>query len=245
MPYRWTEIWTRKGREAYYRRWLETRAKEVRASLLDRGLTSPGDWSSIELSQLHEVLVDRCYDVEGFAPGPNGVVVDAGCGFGDFTLLSAASRSRVIAFDPIPENVRLTKELLHANGLEAEVHPVALGDHPGTIRLGRMGPIMLSIHGSGEARDVPVWTLDSLGLSPVTLLKIDVEGMEARVLAGAETVLRRDRPKIIVEVHGEKPAREVGEFLRKLGYRLIPAGPQKRFTESGSTHVEFWAPPDP
>ena len=42
-------------------------------------------------------------------------------------------------------------------------------------------------------------TLDSLDLSRLDLIKIDVEGMELEVLQGAKATLERFRPIIIVE----------------------------------------------
>lgn len=242
VPYRFSEIWTKGGREEHFRRWNEARAEEVRRALLGRGLRFPETWSSEDLRELREVVVNRAYDVEGFKPSPNGVVVDAGCGFGDFTLLSATSHARVFAFDPDPENVRHTKELLEVNGLEANLNPVALGDHLGTIRLGKRGPAMLSVSSSREAREVPVWTLDSLKLPRVTLLKIDVEGMEAEVLTGSKSLLRRDRPKVAVEVHGEKPAREVRRILREVDYSLAHSSRSSWSRDYVFVRNEFWTP---
>lgn len=46
---------------------------------------------------------------------------------------------------------------------------------------------------------VPMITVDCLGLD-VPLLKIDVEGVEARVLRGAEATISRCRPIIVMEV---------------------------------------------
>ena len=47
--------------------------------------------------------------------------------------------------------------------------------------------------------EVPRITLDSLGQDAVGFIKIDVEGHEVDVLAGAREILRRDRPAILVE----------------------------------------------
>lgn len=79
---------------------------------------------------------------------------------------------------------------------------------------------------------IPVTTLD-LALAddpyPVAMIKIDVEGAEALVLAGAHRILRRDLPIIILE-RSRKIAARYGltdsaatEFLIGLGYREIAA----------------------
>ena len=51
---------------------------------------------------------------------------------------------------------------------------------------------------------VPCTTLDALAadLPPIGLLKIDVEGLERSVIAGAAALLRRDRPVLFVEIYG-------------------------------------------
>ena len=49
---------------------------------------------------------------------------------------------------------------------------------------------------------VPLTTLDeNLAGTKVALLKIDCEGFETSILAGAQAILRRDRPFVFVEAH--------------------------------------------
>lgn len=70
--------------------------------------------------------------------------------------------------------------------------------------------------------DVACDTIDHLvseGATPgPNLIKIDVEGHESRVLAGSETVLRKFRPLLAVELHTPDQDREVGRFLKRVGY---------------------------
>jgi len=53
------------------------------------------------------------------------------------------------------------------------------------------------------AGDVPMTTLDHFGFVDVDLIKIDVEGLEASVVKGAEKTLLRCRPVMVVEQKGE------------------------------------------
>ena len=46
--------------------------------------------------------------------------------------------------------------------------------------------------------------LDSFGFQNVSVLKIDVEGFEDEVLAGAERLIRENRPVILLEILGGK-----------------------------------------
>ena len=66
-------------------------------------------------------------------------------------------------------------------------------------------------------------TLDEVTASHGTLgfLKLDVEGFEAAVLAGAERVLSKDRPAIWVELtvqHGEENVEATRSILEAHGY---------------------------
>lgn len=82
-----------------------------------------------------------------------------------------------------------------------------------------------------RAVTVPVVTLDervpSLGLTRVDVIKIDVEGMEFDVLAGARTILQTSGPKLVFELTPDY-VRSVGHevsdvlgLLGDLGYELF------------------------
>lgn len=51
-----------------------------------------------------------------------------------------------------------------------------------------------------KTRPVTMYTLDSLALPRVDFIKIDVEGMEEEVLAGAADLLARCRPAMLIEI---------------------------------------------
>jgi FkbM family methyltransferase len=71
--------------------------------------------------------------------------------------------------------------------------------------------------------DVSTVTLDSLRLSRVDLIKIDVEGMEIDALQGAVNCIGDLRPILYVEtVKSDKNA--LGEWLKNRGYRIIETG---------------------
>jgi hypothetical protein len=66
--------------------------------------------------------------------------------------------------------------------------------------------------GSGiSVQQTQLATLDSFGILDVTLMKIDVEGSELDVIAGARSTLAHCRPTLWIEIHED-------DHLSKLGY---------------------------
>ena len=67
---------------------------------------------------------------------------------------------------------------------------------------------------------MPLVRLDDLGLSQVTFIKIDVDGHEVAVLRGAETVIKQDQPRLLIEVEQRiQPVSDVLNLMRSYGYR--------------------------
>jgi len=137
----------------------------------------------------------------GYAPREGDVVVDIGAGLGEFTLWCADAGARVIAFEPDPLAFEcLTK---NAAALEnVEMHPFALWKEHANLRLhGSQDTRESSLieDGKSNARnsDVVAWPLDQLKfmtqLPVIDLMKIDGEGVEPEIIAGAARTLRRTR----------------------------------------------------
>ena len=99
-------------------------------------------------------------------------------------------------------NITAIQQHLAANQVtNVQVHDVALGAEPGQTTLfasaeNAGGHSLAS--GSGAAIPVRVATLDSFDLRPA-FIKIDVEGWEPQVLAGATETIRAAQPILAVE----------------------------------------------
>ena len=79
--------------------------------------------------------------------------------------------------------------------------------------------------------------LDSLDLPPPGLMKIDVEGAELDLIAGARTLIERHHPAIFMSLHIDIPAaQEVAIWFRSLGYSV-------KFSESAYDLIAVY--PDP
>jgi FkbM family methyltransferase len=173
-------------------------------------------------------IADRYIDRES-------VVWDIGANFGLFSFLCAARATEglVLAVEPDPFLTALMRRSLRlpANrGLPISVLPLAISDRVGVTRLqiaehGRNANTIAEAHVGtvrGSVREeclVPTFRLDSLleHFAAPTFLKIDVEGAEELVLAGAEAVIQSRRPVVYIEV--PKWAKEaISGALRRWGY---------------------------
>jgi len=173
-------------------------------------------------------------------------VVDVGAHFGGYTVRLSelvGESGRVLAFEPVPE----TFELLAANLTFLGVRNVSLFNvavsansalMPLTVPQDRSGLPNSYLAGLTSASALPhdpkadfnVFTLalDALVIPRrVTLIKLDVEGHEPMALRGMEQLLRRDRPRLIVECS----TRDTGTFLGSLGYKHLelPHSPNQVF----------------
>ncbi len=75
--------------------------------------------------------------------------------------------------------------------------------------------------GAIRRHEISTDRLDSFDFSNVGFIKIDVEGHEASVIAGATETLRRERPTLLVEInqlHHRGDIRDVFEQVMALGY---------------------------
>ena len=161
---------------------------------------------------------------------PGWTVVEIGADMGAHTVFLAkatGSLGRVLALEPQRVIFQILCANLALNGLShVEAFHAAAGREPGTITVPRLdytarqnfGGVSLGSHAAGEA--VQQMTIDGLKLPACHLLKIDVEGMEGEVLAGAEQTIRRWRPVLYVENDRPEKSAELIRQALGLGYRL-------------------------
>lgn len=166
---------------------------------------------------------------------PGDCFFDVGANAGYFTLLGSrvvGEHGRVVAFEPIPENVEIIGDNIRSNDLtNAQLEPVALSNQNAEVSFtveGNNANSHLSeveiVHARSEpARIVKVQarTLDNFvaatGLVP-DAIKVDVEGSELLVLEGARDTLRTHFPRLLVSTHSEQLREDTVQVLRSMGY---------------------------
>ena len=159
---------------------------------------------------------------------PGMVVIEVGANVGAHTVSLArmvGPQGMVVALEPQRVIFQLLCANVALNGLfNVRTHQAAAGRKAGTLMVppldyaaeNNFGGISLSSEAGGES--VPVITLDSLALPVVHIVKIDVEGMEADVLAGARQLIARHRPVLYLENDRREKSAALIRQLDKLGY---------------------------
>lgn len=153
---------------------------------------------------------------------PGVTMLDIGAYTGLYAIAAALRGAEVHALEPNPEAYARLLDNVRANGVGVVMYRCAAGCTTGRGRLAASRvPLTSGARVVPDAAgDLDVLTVDGLDIhAPVVALKVDVEGLEVDVLAGAMDTLRRDRPLVIAEAHTEQDCAAIGDVLAPLGYR--------------------------
>ena len=173
---------------------------------------------------------------------PADLFVDVGANIGSYTVLAGgAVGARCISIEPLPDNHAKLLDNLRLNDLGARVRTcnVALGDEPGSIEFTSGLDTLSHVVAEGESAlrtiRVPVDTLDHLlGPDRPSLIKIDVEGFESRVVAGAIAALGSpDLLAVLMELNGSGwrygfDEADLRARMLRFGFRAARYHPQSR-----------------
>jgi FkbM family methyltransferase len=148
--------------------------------------------------------------------------VDIGANVGVYTVLAAgAIGARAVTIEPVPETFKKLCSNVRINQLDGrtQAYNIGLGRSAATLRFtvdkDTTNHVITDDNWTGPSVSVPVRTLDAVldGQTPI-LIKIDVEGWESEVLAGAEATLSQPSLlALIVEMNGSDAAFNPNEQL--------------------------------
>ena len=182
--------------------------------VIGRAINLYGEWAAGEIRFLRQFIQ------------PGDCIVDVGANIGTHTIPFSrfvGPAGVVIAFEP----QRIPYQLLCANAVLNNLYNIhtlhiAVGSKPGAARIpvflgGNIGNVGHKQWGQGELTSIT--PLDAFNFSAVTLIKIDVEGMENEVLDGAVRTINKFKPVIFVENNTEQNSANLIQKLFNLGYR--------------------------
>jgi FkbM family methyltransferase len=167
---------------------------------------------------------------------PGATCADVGAHVGAITRVlakAAGTDGRVVAFEAYPPNADDLRTTLATEGLGwITVENLAVTDgaeqtvwlhagRPGLTAEWNMVGRSVEGHETAPELEVSATSLDHYFASgePLHFVKIDVEGAEARVLAGMRRLLSEARPIVLTEFHDDD-GWDGRRYLLEAGYRL-------------------------
>jgi FkbM family methyltransferase len=191
--------------------------------VISRSLSLYGEWAKDELDFLREFI----------APGAH--VLDIGAYIGTHSIAFAqfaGHQGKVYAFEPRAEIFKLLSDNISTNQCvnvvafnmgvsdqvgQALLEPLDL-DAPANFGGNELaGPAA----GTSDGYQAVITTLDSMNIAQVDFIKIDVEGMEQRVLDGALQTITNLKPTIFCECNSVESGAGVLGFANKVGYTVF------------------------
>ncbi|MDD9878032.1 MAG: FkbM family methyltransferase [Magnetovibrio sp.] len=231
----------------------------IKAETGDVAFYMPSQMAAMRFQTLFTKEPETARWISGFAPG--GVLVDIGANIGGYTIWAAKHRRmRVFAFEPEAQNFAYLNKNIILNSLDDQVtaFPAAISDETrfSVLNLGdtRIGGSLNSfaepVDENLEPRE-PLYrqgsvatSLDQLvadGVLPVPdHIKIDVDGFEHKVVAGARTVLADPGvSSVLIELNNTIVAhREILDVMAGLGFDAPPEL-SNRLAEKGGGNCIF------
>ena len=169
---------------------------------------------------------------------PGGVFVDIGGNTGIYTIKAAQffrqhGGGTVVTYEPLPEMLMDLERNIRLNGFDnVRLRSFCLGETPGAaefwINFNRPASSSLVNHDATAQRvSTMVFRFDDVfpleKLDRLDYVKMDVEGAEAQVLAGARATLKKFRPIVQMETGHRDAALDLPDYTAWQS----PGGPNK------------------
>ncbi len=191
-------------------------------NVVSRALSMYGEWAEDELNLLKDLI------------SPGMCILDIGAFIGTHTLAFSAltgATGRVFSFEPRKEIYEVLVKNIELNGLEnvTELN-VGVSDQEKKLLLPRVdinkdlnfGALNLNYEANKDGQDryeIELVLIDDLKLfDAVDIIKIDVEGMERKVLDGALKTISKDRPIVFCECNSLNSGLDILNYCSQVDY---------------------------
>lgn len=178
-----------------------------------------------------------------FLPNRGDIVIDIGANVGFFSLYASkrvGNEGLVISIEPLPDAYECLKKNIEINQIKNILAiQIALHSSKTSIPLYRTRgyfesatsniPIFQNLIKKkdliiAKTYYVQTKTLDEIvkeiNVKKIDWIKIDVDGLEYEIIQGAEEVIAKFRPKIIIEIHDKNIGEKIKETLKSFGYSI-------------------------
>jgi FkbM family methyltransferase len=167
-----------------------------------------------------------------FLVDPARNAVDAGAHRGSYCYFLARMCRQVYAYEPNPVMREYLKKVVRKN---VSISDAGLSNQRGSAQFvvpnskrgyrNTAGTLETNLYVDDAARfEVPIVRLDDEPLKNVGFIKMDIEGHELHALEGAQQLLQRDRPTMLLEVREElngKPIEDALAQIEAYGYQAF------------------------
>ena len=191
---------------------------------------------TLERVQLRGLFYEQS-DLEALIPhvNPGAVCIDVGANTGNHTIFfeKVLGASKVIPIEPSPDTIVILNDVIEKNNLTS-VDPSKLGIGVGRkegrfdLKVGRRGYLGTARLEPRQAGTIRVLPLDLLIHDDVDFIKIDVEMMEIDVLEGAQALITRCQPVLLIEAQDENCV-ALFAILNNLDYRVENVFPDQGY----------------
>jgi FkbM family methyltransferase len=167
---------------------------------------------------------------------PEATVLDIGANIGLMTFYMAKRFNHVVAFEPMPNNIKVIEKLISKYHLSnVNLQKCALGNENTQIQL--VLPVVDGVKKQGlshvvdekmtefneggviETQCYKLDDVEDLKSLKIDAIKIDVENFEYEVFQGAKALLSKDKPMIYCELWNNQNRIDCFNFLESLGYQ--------------------------
>jgi FkbM family methyltransferase len=167
------------------------------------------------LDAARDVKMLKSFESEGFHQkidiemlsslvAPTDAVVDIGAHIGTFTIPFARKARKVYSFEPMSASFAFLQKNIKENGLDnISVYNCAASDAEGALAIEATPNLAGTVLFKDNKGILPAKRVDDvvpLG-ERVSLIKVDVEGMELLALKGSERIIKKHRPAVFFEVN--------------------------------------------
>jgi FkbM family methyltransferase len=194
--------------------------KETKKSAVVRAHLKSGRWESHISKLLDEYTI----------PNTNAIDIGAFIGTHTLTLSDSVKNGTVYSFEPQPWAYNAIKCSLNENEIKNVVlKNVGISDKKDMIKFCSDSTGGSTICHEKKKKiskwkyvyNIDILSIDSMKLKNISIIKIDVEGHELKVLNGAKDTIKRNKPTIIIEVWNKKDKRnEFKKMMKNMNYKV-------------------------